>query len=254
MRERAPEIHAIALNPDDPHQLFLATHEGIVRGQHDRDWRTLGTARQDLTGFVFHPSNASQAWASGHAKVGTNLGMLMTWDGGETWERRGLDGEDVHAIVVSPAGPENIWAWASGTLYGSTDAGATWQRRSGDAASVVSLTADLTDPDALYAATGTSIEQSIDGGSSWGRFADAPIAAFAFSRTTPGAALAVGSGGLLKSQDGGRTWETVSGDLPPDMERIALDPDDASIAYAASTTAIYKTEDGGSTWKPIGPI
>src|SRR5207248_1348743 len=72
-------------------------------------------------------------------------------------------------------------------------------------------------------------------------------------------------GALLRSDDGGSTWEPVRGLLEhPTRERwqpgdggmcchsIQLDPNDRNRLYAAiSAAGAFRTDDGGETWTPI---
>ncbi|MBI4731135.1 MAG: hypothetical protein HY781_03215 [Chloroflexi bacterium] len=56
--------------------------------------------------------------------------------------------------------------------------------------------------------------------------------------------------GVAISQDGGTTWQDISGSV---LEGVAVfdldvDPDSPQVVYAAAETGLYRTTDGGSTW------
>ena len=73
--------------------------------------------------------------------------------------------------------------------------------------------------------------------------------------------LGTSSGGLFRSDDGGRTW-TFNAQFGFNaeyvLERIAIDPRDSQVMYVAlwcidnkNRGAMYKSTDGGKSWEPI---
>ncbi len=66
--------------------------------------------------------------------------------------------------------------------------------------------------------------------------------------------------GLYKTEDGGKSWKNVGLKNSEHIGRIAIDPTNSDIVYAAAygpvwnsggDRGIYKTTDGGKTWKQI---
>lgn len=66
--------------------------------------------------------------------------------------------------------------------------------------------------------------------------------------------------GMYKSTDGGKKWEHLGLEDSHDIPRIAVDPRDPDVCYAAclghlwgynATRGLYKTTDGGKTWNAI---
>ena len=62
-----------------------------------------------------------------------------------------------------------------------------------------------------------------------------------------GALFASASQRLLRSDDGGATWQQIT--LPPDSTVAAIDPTNADIQYAAGGQGIYRTDDDGASWQ-----
>jgi len=67
-------------------------------------------------------------------------------------------------------------------------------------------------------------------------------------------------GGLYKSVDGGESWDLVGLENSERINRIALDPDNADVAYVAALgtlwgsneeRGVYKTVDGGKSWSRV---
>jgi PKD repeat protein len=61
--------------------------------------------------------------------------------------------------------------------------------------------------------------------------------------------------GILKSTDGGTTWNTTGLSYTPSQQRtvnrLLLHPTDYNILYAATSVGVYKTTNGGTSWSQI---
>lgn len=57
-----------------------------------------------------------------------------------------------------------------------------------------------------------------------------------------------------RSEDGGQTWTSINGDLPPLAvnDLVVLPGHGDSILFAATDAGIYGTVDGGQSWHPLG--
>lgn len=178
-------------------------------------------------------------------------GVLETTDGGETWAYRNEGvavalqpeegseyGCDPHCVVRSPSDPDVLWQQNHVGVWRSTDAGLTW----------TDLTqkplVDFGFPIAVHPANAktawivpmesdarrVSIDGALvvmrtdDGGSTWSEGRDGLPQAnawdfpfrHALDVSTDGETLAMGttSGNLYVSNDGGRSWQTITNNLP----------------------------------------
>jgi photosystem II stability/assembly factor-like uncharacterized protein len=155
-------------------------------------------------------------------------GVRKTTDGGRTWVESGLPGEQVFSIAVSPA---------DGAVYAGTE------------------------PSALY--------RSDDGGQSWREleallelpsrptwsFPPRPWTSHVrWIAPSPHDAelLLVGIelGGLMRSTDGGETWQDQRPGSQPDVHSLAWHPQVEGVAYEAGGGGAAWSEDGGDTWEP----
>jgi photosystem II stability/assembly factor-like uncharacterized protein len=204
------------------------------------------------------------------AFLGTTSGVLRLHDG--ALEPLGLDGHSVTALHAS------VDALLAGTygdgLFRSAGDERTWERiEAGLTASTFRfVTAELagTEPARVY--------RTSDGGQSWeglegitripghGRWflPYSPRAGAARNAYVWGDRLLVAAevAGLLRSDDGGRTWvcEPVAGD--EDVHHVAGHPDDRDLVYVSLGTAsltqrggqhggIARSRDGGRTWEKV---
>jgi photosystem II stability/assembly factor-like uncharacterized protein len=136
----------------------------------------------------------------------------------------------INAIAFPPGEPGTLYAGApTGGLWKTTDGGATWVPLTDQVpfAGVSGIAVDPSNPSKIYLLTG-------DG---------------------DGRTLA--SIGVLVSADGGRTWSRTGLAWAPRQSvygyKLAIDPGDPSILFAATTSGIFRTRDGGASWLRVLP-
>lgn len=245
--ERLPDVHGLAVDPERPDRLLVATHEGLVRYE-DGVWSRASERPLDLMGFALHPTDGDVAWASGHPPEGGALGIVKSMDGGATWAPVALAGKDIHALAVSPADPQRVWGFLAGALHRSDDGGATWRIVAPDAPSIFALRGSPEGRDVVLATTGDGIARSVDGGATWGLLA--PLRAYAVAFTADGALVGAGED-VQRSTDGGVTWTKLASPPGP-IAYLAAHPTDPMTMYAASFRAgVYQSTDGGASWNEI---
>jgi photosystem II stability/assembly factor-like uncharacterized protein len=204
------------------------------------------------------------------AFLGTTSGVLRLHEG--ALEPLGLDG---HSVTALHASDDALLAGTYGDgLFRSADGGRSWDRiDAGLTASTFRfVTAELagTEPARVY--------RSSDGGRSWEELEGitripghedwflpySPRAGAARNAFVSGDRVLVAAevAGLLRSDDGGRTWvcEPVAGD--EDVHHVTGHPDDPDLVYVSLGTAsltqrggqhggIARSRDGGRTWEKV---
>jgi hypothetical protein len=160
--------------------------------------------------------------------VATESGLFVSDDGGRRWDKRGplpVASADVLAMAVDPGDEQRLYAGGRGGLWRSPDGGVSWKVLSLPAparSAIRSIAVAPTVPETIYVgADQDGIFRSADGGASW----------VAASRGLP---------------------EAFSGGRPAGVRSLAVHPEQALIAYAATELhGLYRTLDGGALWEPI---
>ncbi len=91
-------VHGLAYSADGK-QLFIPSHHGLAIYSNGR-WSKAPEPEHDYMGFS---ATKNRFYSSGHPAPGSALknpfGLIVSGDGGRTWEKRGLEGEtDFHVL------------------------------------------------------------------------------------------------------------------------------------------------------------
>jgi photosystem II stability/assembly factor-like uncharacterized protein len=253
-------IADLAIHPDNPGIWYVAVGSGGL-------WKTVnagitwssifdGQGSYSIGAITLDPSNPETIWVGsgenvGGRHVGYGDGVYVSHDGGESWNRVGLEAsEHIGKIVVHPADSNTVWVaaegplWSSGGqrgLYKTTDGGANWNRTLvGDEdddrwTGVTDIEIDPRDPDVLYAVT-------------WQRHRT--VAAYIGGGPTSG---------LHRSTDGGETWTRLEKGLPTgNLGKIglAISPQDPDVLYAAIEQnqrqgGVWRSSNRGASWNKM---
>ena len=154
----------------------------------------------------------------------TNAGIFRTLDGGNAWQKVG-DGNDVVSLSISPANPRWVWALerSSGIVRRSNDGGDTWVTSQVQPFAGIGGTKVLADPS--------------DSSGAFCAFLSHPLRPPVLLRTT----------------DGGLTWNDVSGNLiGQSVNTITIDPIRPNDWYAGTAVGVWFSQDRGDTWIPFG--
>jgi len=248
-------ISDIAVHPTDHSQYFVTAASGGV-------WKTTNNGTTWTPVFdeqgsysigcvTIDPSNPLIVWVgsgenNSQRSVSYGDGVYKSMDGGNSWNKVGLDNsEHIGKIVVHPEDSNVVYVaaqgplWASGGdrgLYKTTDGGESWERilEIDEHTGVSDVVMDPRDPDVLYVASyqrRRRVWTLIDGG--------------------PGS-------GVHKSTDGGATWTELTNGLPTDVDMgrvgLAIAPANPDVVYALVEAAgdesgFYASTDAGMSWE-----
>ena len=155
-------------------------------------------------------------------------GVRKSEDGGRTWAESGLSGQQVFSIAVSAADGAVYAGTEPSALHRSDDRGRTWRELDG----LLELPSQPT----------------------WS-FPPRPWTSHVrWVAPSPHEAdlllAGIELGGLMRSTDGGETWEDHRPGAQRDVHSLAWHPLEPGRAYEAGGGGAAWSEDGGATWIP----
>jgi len=228
-----------------------------------------------LAGYVGRPDQAGR------------VGVFRRAAAGGAWQHV-LTEREAFTVVVHPRNPEVVFAGTADGVWRSQDRGATFARAEfpDHGKQIWSFLVDASDPDRIYAGgSPVDVYRSEDGGKNWRRLprpavkerASAPFAArvmrMAQHPARPNeiyAALEVN--GVIRTRDGGETWEDCSADLIRlselphlkskivsdtfaegmlDGHAIAISPAEPDAVILAVRMGLFRTVDQGRSWQDM---
>lgn len=248
-------IECIAVCPTDPHSILLGAEGGIYKSTDDgRTWRWMREGFPPFQRYSFSAPVASLAFDPADPSV------VYAGIGRPRW---GQDGK--------------------GQIYRSADLGDTWQLCAGglpDDAVVSDLeSGSVEGAPYLLAATDRGLFRSETPAKGWEKIEGLPhddVQEAAIAPSQPDIAYAAlrttardnrpWNGGVVRSDDSGRTWELRADGLPTrvgksnepapmtsSLKEIVVDPGDPDVVYVGDTSwvsaGVYKTTDGGRHWQ-----
>jgi photosystem II stability/assembly factor-like uncharacterized protein len=210
-----------------PSRLFLGTQyglrvwEGETESWEERDQAFGNKVVDTIAGALQEPQ-----WVF----IGiAHEGAYRTLDGGLHWKKV-LDG-DVRAVAVDPTDAATVYAGTEPVhLYRSTDCGDHWQE----------IEAVLEFPEEVKK------KWSFPRPPHQGHVRHIFIA----PQDRGMIYLALEHGGIIRTLDGGKHWQDVSGGIDYlDIHFIANHPDDASLFFASTARGFYRSHDPALGWE-----
>ena len=191
---------------------------------------------------------AAQPGAGDIVYVGTQSGPYRSTDAGDSWSRLELPGKDrlVWSILLHPSDPQTIYAGTQGTtIYRSRDGGRSWQElnppepkgmvRMSFPCRVIRLALDPNHPNQVYAALEVGgVLRSGDGGDSWEGCND----------------------GLLEFTTEPRLRSRIVSDTETegmmDSHALATTPAKPGTVFLANRMGLFRSDDNGTHWQELG--
>jgi len=152
-----------------------------------------------------------------------NGGFFRSPDGGASWNgiNTGLSGLYTTEIAIHPQTTSTLYGYADYAIWKSTNSGGNWIKIQ-NTSSVYKIQFDPSDPTDIYVAKDQ---------------------------------------GLLRTLNGGSTWETIypDGQWTTSIFDLEIDPQNTNVLYASLANlsapgewfGIYKSVDEGNTWTPV---
>jgi len=259
----AVAVQVLAVSGGDHPRYYL----GLTPGKAGQTGLYRSTNRgqtwQPLEGLRGEPVFSLAIWSRDPQVMaaGSQNGVFMSRDGGDSWQRissiANRELQPVTSIAFDPASADVIYAGTAHLPWKTSDGGKTWRSiHNGmiDDSDVFSIQVDPVNHDLIFASACSGIYRSLNGGASWTKLLGIPRT----SRRTytirqdpvhRNEIYAGTSQGFWKSIDQGTTWRQVSNAV---VKSIVFDVAGAPRLYLATEDdGLLTSTDGAKTLRPI---
>jgi photosystem II stability/assembly factor-like uncharacterized protein len=267
-------VWALASHPAVPESILAGTNMGLFRwDEPTARWTHVASPMNDIWSIVFDPDNPKVIFAGTRPAA-----FYASADGGVTWEKLNAPGiaqsseinrgpTRVTQILFDPVVRDTIWACVEiGGMYRSRDRGKTWEflvkgMISGDMHGAAVIP-EANGGRSILTTSNAGLQRSEDGGDSWRpekldspwQYTRAIVPHPSDPRTlflTNGDGPPGTTGRLLRSKDGGRSWEVLPlpGRLNSTPWAVATHRADPKLMFVGTNCGqIFRSADGGDTW------
>jgi photosystem II stability/assembly factor-like uncharacterized protein len=262
-------VTAIAINPEHPSILFIATNDSVYKTRDDgATWNpvTEGLGHARIVSLAIHPINTSTIYAG-------TLGdaVYRSVDGGNRWSIINAGMKEhvtyVNAFVFHPKNPETILAATTVGFFKTVNGGMMWDElpnKGMDSVYIVSAALDPTDTNVLYAGTSGGVYKTVNGGLTWHEANNGLVL------PEPGTALSMGvnalvmdplktttlyagtTRGAFKTTDGAMSWTKIQEGMGERfVASLLIHPTTNRTLFAGTQNGVYQSTDGGEHWAAL---
>lgn len=255
-------VVTLIFDPQDNRAIYLASDsQGLFYTYDGGDsWmraNPIGTGR--IESVAVDPKDKCTIYATYASSILKSIDCSRTWV--EAYVDTRASKADVTNLTIDPNNSLVIYAGnAAGDVLKSVDGASTWQvvKRVNDR--ITKILIDPKNTSVVYVATkGKGIHKSINAGGEWQDLSEGLRQYYSgldyknliFDLSQPDSLLLVAKYGLLKTADGGQSWEPIKLITPPastDIYSVTMNPKNNKEIYYATATTFYKTVDGGQNW------
>ncbi|MGE3465746.1 MAG: WD40/YVTN/BNR-like repeat-containing protein [Pyrinomonadaceae bacterium] len=284
--ESDPNVVYVGMGEHAPRGVKTHHGDGVYKSTDaGKTWKKIGLDKtQHISRIIVHPKNPDLVYVAAQGALygsSRERGLFKSTDGGATWKNTLYVDEKTGAVELSMdmTNPRIMYAamWEHGRLpwkvisggpgsglYKSTDSGDTWERlKDGlpEELGKMSIAVSRTNPDKVYALIESDTEKDAGGlfvsnnaGKSWSRVSDdnrltqrAWYYIELFVDPNDENTIYVLSAPALRSDDGGRTWTTLSG-THGDFHDLWINPSNSKNFVMSNDGGAAITFNSGRSW------
>lgn len=275
----------------NPRRIFANNYGGgnFLSEDGGETWvsASTGYTGADIRGLTIHPQNPAIVYANGRSGPFLSTDGGIHWQGINPEDLPCIVEGSI--ISIDPQNPQNVLMTESNStrILWSDDAGKQWQESNYERITTYeeigleiglggleALSYSPAKPGRIYGAYGHnacradgqpcespiqfSVIISEDGGRTWQRSLNVPqdglpATAILTHPNNPDIAwLSMPELGMLRTLDGGKTWQPFAQSLTPQkVMSLAHEPGNDEVLYAGTLSGgIYRSQDGGENWQP----
>jgi photosystem II stability/assembly factor-like uncharacterized protein len=271
---RSYSLYRLAVDPRDPDLVYVGAGGGGVYKSTDGA-KTFtesndGLGNTNVGAVVLHPRDPDRVY------VVTSTGVFISPDRGATWAawNQGDDftqSQQFQDLVILPGEPDTVLLASNVGVWVRRPGDPAWAPASADLrGSAITVLTAHPDGRRIFAAAlrdgktlqGGGLYVSDDAGATWtrwdreGRLSPEWIRRLWFDPRSALVYAATSMSGVLRSVDGGRTWQQRDAGLPVlDVRALAVDPDHPQRLYVGTYGyGVLVSEDGGGSWRALDDV
>jgi photosystem II stability/assembly factor-like uncharacterized protein len=271
---RSYSLYRLVQAPRDPDVVYVGAGGGglykSTDGAQSFAEKNNGLDNTNIGSIVLHPEHPD------HVYVVTSTGVFISRNGADSWTawNHGDDftqSQQFQDLVILPGDPETVLLASSRGVWRRLAGDPAWSLASKDLEGrAVTVLVRHPDGRRVFAAAlrhgktlqGGGLFVSEDAGATWSRWDRNErlslewIRQLWFDPRSPLAYAATSNSGVLRSMDGGLTWERRDGGLPtPDVRTLAVDSHRPERLYIGTyARGVFVSEDGGGRWRALDQV
>lgn len=257
----AVDINALVIDPSDEKAIYAGSEDNGLFYSYDSAsdwWQASSLDKIAINAIAVDPKEKCTIYIATANKV------MKTEDCSRSWTPTYFDNdleEVVTNIAIDHYDNRNIYVGISrGEIIKSADRGLSWRSLNGFGDKIKEIAITPSDSRVVFVATEKKgIFRTNDGGNHWTDISDSlkgftdslNFRDLAMTKARTGLVLLATKYGMLKSVDNGGSWldiKLLTTEKNPNINSMAIDPDDENKIYYTTNTTFYKSSDGGETW------
>lgn len=257
------EIRKIIFDPSDASAIYLATEKNGIIYSYDggSSWQQFKQLKSGkIYSIAVDPKNKCVLYSLSENKLYKSIDCGRNWDVAYYHQNSSVPLTD---LVIDFSNPSIIYMVDGvGEIMKSINNGQSWNTvyREQNETLFADIIMDPLNSKIIYGATLTNgIYKSIDGGVTWNSLGEglksysgsSGYRKLIINKATPGGLILISKFGMLRSNDGGNSWNIVELLPAPGatvLYAVAVNPKNSQEIYYTTANTLIKTIDGGKTW------
>jgi len=256
------EVYNIIFHPSDENIIFASTSSGIYKSiDKGQQWTLTQLQNNTYADFVIDPSTPTIQYVALDGKI------FKSSNDGQAWTQIYVErpGVSITSIAINQNSTNIVWASTSAKgILKSEDYGNTWTLITELKDTTKKIVIAPENPSIMYVVLTTNgFAKSIDGGKTWdeniAKTLDAytgakAIKSFHVRPRTSGDIISTSNYGILRSTNGGDTWQPLPTVVPfktlPINDAI-INPSNVNEIFFCAGNTFYRSVDGGGSWQTL---
>lgn len=273
-------VRTLLNTPTSPEIIFAGTDKGLVRSDDaGKTWHQVDSPMNDYTVWALAADPGDPNLIFAGTGTPTPAALFRSSDAGKTWEKSSMEAAAecpnvgvprVTGIAVDPMTHNDVWVGLEvDGLRHSSDGGDTWETINGAIPNpdVHNVAVAGGPPKTVVVVVNNDVYTSTNNGGKWDRLGIKEVFPYTYPRgilVQPGNSnnifVTIGDstpgrvGTVMRSQDTGKTWESLPLPVEPNSAMWVVNAQAAEpqVMFAGSRYGyMYRSEDSGNSWTKL---